>query len=129
MAIYLRCPTCGSHISVDEKYVGKTASCPTCSDPVRVPFQSRLHPLSVDRDSNGKPGTALEQTPMPQLIAQALKLAVRQHSLYFVAGLLLIIFLMFLSYSCLGTIFGPQRTVLPGEGDPGDSSRLLRQKL
>src|SRR5262249_34998076 len=90
MAIAFRCPSCGSKISIEEIYGGKTANCPACWDRIPVPLCSTVH----KQRSTSRPKDPLDAS-LPVLIVHGLKLGIRQHSPYFLAGLLLVLFLLF----------------------------------
>src|SRR5436309_231363 len=98
MAIHFRCPKCASKMSVEEIHAGKTANCPTCWDSVRIPSCSALH-----GHGSAHPDDPLD-APLPRLIVQALKLGIRQHSRYFMAGLLLLVFSLFFFCGGVGAL-------------------------
>jgi len=131
MAINFRCPNCGSKISVKEEYAGKTTNCPACWDSVRVSSNSALRP----RGSSGQPGDpiATEQMdmPLPRLITLALSLAIKKHSRYFIAGVLVLFIMMFLAFGGVGalqSLWGPGRDTTPAKADPNQPSRLWEMR-
>jgi hypothetical protein len=131
MSIRFHCPACGSQIEVKEEYVGQRANCPECWDPVRVPFRSEgsapdLHGHSDDSD--------LLTEPLPQLVAHAVGAAARQHSLYFIAGSLILIGMMFLSCGGVGAVkhlWSSNSKPIPKKTTFDEPVRLndLRQKM
>jgi len=115
VAIHLRCPKCGSSIHVEEQYAGRLANCPVCWDPVHVP-SSPIRESVVCGDSKHRHTTDELSEPIPRLIAHALVSAMRQHSRYFVAGLLLFLGVSFVCCGGLGAVrnyFGPEKSEAP----------------
>jgi len=128
MAIHFRCPNCGSKMSVEEIHAGKTANCPACWDPVRVPSCSALHGHVAAHPDD------LLDASLPRLMVHAIKLGIWQHSRYFMAGLFLLVF--FLLFVCGGVagiqrLFRPSSDEAPTKGDFDKPARLweMRQTL
>jgi len=131
MAIHFQCPNCGSKIVVSEEYAGKTTNCPACWDSVRVSSNS----VPRSRGSSGQPAdpTASEQMemPLPRLILLALSLAMKKHSRYFVAGVLVLFILLFLAFGGVGALqrlWDPTRQAAPTKTDANQPSRLWEMR-
>jgi hypothetical protein len=116
MAIHFRCSECGSNIQVHDERAGEWANCPSCWDPVRVPSVSFSESMPWG-DSHPRSEADDLMEPMPRLVMQALKSGARQHSRYFIAGLL--VFLGLMAVSCGGVVgairsfLGPEKHVAP----------------
>jgi hypothetical protein len=111
MAIHLRCPNCGSRIEVSDEYAGRRANCPACWDPVRVPYVSILE--SAPPGDGQHPPSPKPLEPVSGLVFDALKSSIRHPSRPFIAGVAIILGLMFVFCGGLGTIkslFSPSET-------------------
>jgi hypothetical protein len=71
---------------------------------------------------------------LPRLIVQALKLGIKQHSRYFLAGVLLLALLVFLSCGGAGalqSLLGPNKDAVPRKVDSDKPANLweLRKSM
>jgi len=71
MSIRVHCENCGNEHDAPDFLTGKTLPCPSCREPLTVPFDDILHALLTEEaESQGEPGASGEGQPARGLLGK-----------------------------------------------------------